>query len=78
MSLQETIEAKKDTQSELDDLLMVLGDVEEKSTKYRERLVELGEEVSDGDDDGEDANKDDGDDGDDGDGQEKAGLVSKP
>lgn len=76
MSLQETLEAKKDTQSELDDLLMVLGDVEEKSTKYRERLVELGEEVSDGDDDdGEDANKDDGDDDD---GQEKVGLVSKP
>lgn len=45
---------------------MVLGDVEEKSAKYRERLIELGEEVSDGDDeedddeDGEDDAEEDG------------------
>lgn len=60
-SLLETIEAKNDIQTELDDLMMVLGDAEERSTKYRGRLVELGEEVSDGDDDGDDEDEDEAD-----------------
>lgn len=55
---------------------MVLGDVEEKSAKYRGRLVELGEDISDGDDD--DGEDDEDDDGDDGDGQEKASPDRKP
>ena len=61
--MQETVAAKDEIQTELDDLMMVLGDAEERSTKYRARLVELGEEVSDGDDDG-DEDEDEGDDGD--------------
>ncbi|KAG0651473.1 Intracellular transport USO1 [Hyphodiscus hymeniophilus] len=48
-------------QSELDDLLMVFGDLEEKSEKYKERLRELGENVSDGEEGDEDeAGEDDG------------------
>lgn len=41
---------RKAAQSELDDLLMVFGDVESRSLKYKERLKELGENVSDGED----------------------------
>ncbi|KAL6689812.1 ER to Golgi protein transport [Trichoderma pleuroticola] len=48
--------AKDAVQSELDDLLMVFGDLEEKLGKYKTRLKGLGQEVSDGEDD-------DGDDG---------------
>src|SRR6266536_3540922 len=49
---------KQAVQSELDDLLMVFGDLEEKVTKYKEQLKALGESVSDG----EDGDEDDGDD----------------
>jgi hypothetical protein len=51
-------------QSELDDLLMVFGDLEEKSQKYKQRLKELGESVSDGEDgdEGEDEDEDEGED----------------
>ncbi|WXC66749.1 hypothetical protein SNK03_012529 [Fusarium graminearum] len=52
--LSELREAREMTQSELDDLLMVFGDLEEKMTKYKDRLIELGETVSDGEDDDED------------------------
>lgn len=38
---------RKAVQSELDDLLMVLGDLEDKVTKYKEHLRSLGESVSD-------------------------------
>jgi chromosome segregation ATPase len=49
-------------QSELDDLLMVFGDLEDKSEKYKQRLKELGESVSDGEDgDGDEDEADDGD-----------------
>ncbi|CAI4211765.1 unnamed protein product [Parascedosporium putredinis] len=41
------VAAKATLQSELDDLLMVLGDTEENLNKYKARLIELGEEVSD-------------------------------
>jgi seryl-tRNA synthetase len=47
-SLAEKEKEKKAVQSELDDLLMVFGDLEETSEKYKERLKELGENVSDG------------------------------
>ncbi|KAI0182146.1 p115 like vesicle tethering protein [Hypoxylon sp. FL1284] len=60
--LEEKEEQKSATQAELDDLLMVFGDLEEKVDKYKKRLVELGETVSDGednDDDDEDAEEDD-------------------
>jgi intracellular protein transport protein USO1 len=49
-------------QAELDDLLMVFGDMEEKVTKYKSRLRALGEQVSDTDgDDGDDGDDDDDD-----------------
>jgi intracellular protein transport protein USO1 len=56
--------AEKDTekqavQGELDDLLMVFGDLEDKVTKYKERLKALGESVSDGEDEDEDDDEDD-------------------
>lgn len=53
--MQETLATKNDIQTELDDLLMVLGDAEEKSSKYRKRLVELGQEVSEEDEDEDEA-----------------------
>ncbi|KAF5673067.1 USO1-like transporter [Fusarium heterosporum] len=57
--LSESKEARETTQSELDDLLMVFGDVEEKAAKYKARLVELGETVSDGEDDDDDDDDED-------------------
>lgn len=57
----DALRAKTAIQGELDDLLMVLGDTEEKLSRYRERLVELGEEVSDDDDDEESSNDDEDD-----------------
>ena len=53
-ALAEKEHERKAVQSELDDLLMVFGDIEEKSSKYKERLKELGENVSDGEDREED------------------------
>lgn len=56
---------KQAVQNELDDLLMVFGDLEDKSSGYKERLRAFGENVSDvedGDDneDEDDAEEDDG------------------
>jgi chromosome segregation ATPase len=59
--LSESMEARETTQSELDDLLIVFGDLEEKMTKYKDRLIELGETVSDGEDDDEEEDEDDDD-----------------
>jgi hypothetical protein len=54
----------EDKQTELDDLFVLLGDLEEKRSKDKKRLKELGEEVSDGeDDDDDDDEEEDGDDG---------------
>ncbi|EGR50536.1 ER to Golgi protein transport [Trichoderma reesei QM6a] len=55
-ALADAEKAKDSVQSELDDLLMVFGDLEEKLSKYKARLRGLGQDVSDGEDD-------DGDDG---------------
>ncbi|KAF7890922.1 uncharacterized protein EAF01_010731 [Botrytis porri] len=52
--LQDKETARQAAQSELDDLLMVFGDMEEKVTKYKERLKALGESVSDDEDDDDD------------------------
>ena len=38
---------------------MVFGDLEEKSEKYKDRLKQLGENVSDGEGDDEEAEEDD-------------------
>ncbi|KAI1816645.1 p115 like vesicle tethering protein [Poronia punctata] len=58
-SLEEKEEQQSTTQAELDDLLMVFGDLEEKVDKYKKRLKELGEDVSDGEDDDDDDDDDD-------------------
>lgn len=47
LSLAEKEKGKQAVQSELDDLLMVFGDLEDKVTKYKERLKALGESISD-------------------------------
>ncbi|KAF7549994.1 hypothetical protein G7Z17_g6014 [Cylindrodendrum hubeiense] len=57
--LADSDKAKETTQSELEDLLMVFGDLEEKVAKYKARLAELGEAVSDGEDDDEEEDEDD-------------------
>ena len=46
-------EEKQTVQTELDDLLMVFGDLEEKVNRYRERLKAAGEIVTDVEDDDE-------------------------
>ncbi|KAI1821724.1 p115 like vesicle tethering protein [Xylaria intraflava] len=63
--LKEKEEQHSSTQTELDDLLMVFGDLEEKVEKYKKRLKEKGEAVSDGEDEDEDEDDDDDDDDDD-------------
>lgn len=64
---------KESAQGELDDLLMVFSDTEEKLNKYKEKLKTLGEAISDdeeGDDDDEDDDEEEEDDEDD-EGEEK-------
>ncbi|WZH42562.1 uncharacterized protein QYS62_003558 [Fusarium acuminatum] len=78
--LSESKEARETTQSELDDLLMVFGDLEEKVAKYKTRLVELGEAVSDGEGEDEDEDEDDDDDDEDdseGDGSDESGDLGE-
>lgn len=52
-SLVEKEKEKQSVQGELDDLLMVFGDLEDKVKQYRERLQKLGENVSDGEEEEE-------------------------
>ncbi|XMA16920.1 hypothetical protein WAI453_009711 [Rhynchosporium graminicola] len=59
-SLAEKEQEKQAVQSELDDLLMVFGDMEDKVKQYRDRLKALGESVSDGEDE-DDADEDEDD-----------------
>ncbi|KXX74063.1 Intracellular protein transport protein USO1 [Madurella mycetomatis] len=65
---EEKEEERKALQAELDDLLIVFGDLEEKVSKYKERLKALGETVSDGEEedgegeDGEDEDEEDDED----------------
>ncbi|KAM0249198.1 hypothetical protein ACHAQJ_009142 [Trichoderma viride] len=63
-ALEDADKAKDAVQSELDDLLMVFGDLEEKLGKYKDyqtRLRELDQVVSEGeDDDGDDGTVDEG------------------
>ncbi|OLN95381.1 Intracellular protein transport protein USO1 [Colletotrichum chlorophyti] len=63
MAAKKMEEEKKMTQNELDDLLMVFGDLEEKLAKYKAKLSDLGETVSDGEDD-EDSDEDEEEDDD--------------
>ncbi|KAM0276915.1 hypothetical protein ACHAQH_006246 [Verticillium albo-atrum] len=62
--LMEATKAKQSTQTELDDLLMVFADLEDKVTKYKAQLRKLGEQVSDGEDE-ESEDEDEGEDGED-------------
>ena len=48
--LKETETKAKSTQSELDDLLLMLGDLEEKETRYKSKIKALGGEVTDDED----------------------------
>ena len=61
--LEEAESARKVTQTELDDLLIVFADLEAKRTQDKKRLKALGEEVSEGESEEEDNEGDlDGDD----------------
>lgn len=64
-------ESRASAQSELDDLLMVLGDLEEKRARDKAKLKELGAETSDVDDDGD---EEDGEDEEEDDGPENFGA----
>ncbi|KAG6018356.1 hypothetical protein E4U43_002755 [Claviceps pusilla] len=50
--LSHELATKQTAQAELDDLLIVFGDLEEKVAKYKIRLRELGQDVSEGEDEG--------------------------
>ncbi|EXJ82913.1 hypothetical protein A1O3_06729 [Capronia epimyces CBS 606.96] len=58
--------ARKDVQTELDDLLVVFGDLEAKRTADKKKLKDLGQEVSEDEDEEDDAadGEDEGGDGD--------------
>ncbi|EXJ87708.1 hypothetical protein A1O1_04633 [Capronia coronata CBS 617.96] len=65
--------ARKDVQTELDDLLVVFGDLEAKRTADKQKLKSLGEEVSEDED--EEDNEADGEDAEDSDEDDAAGSV---
>lgn len=52
---------KESTQGELDDMLMLFADAEEKVNKYKEKLLALGETISDDEDGDEDEDEDEDD-----------------
>ncbi|KAG6092869.1 hypothetical protein E4U14_000518 [Claviceps sp. LM454 group G7] len=52
--------ARETAQAELDDLLIVFGDLEDKAARYKARLRELGEDVSDGEEEGKIEDEDNG------------------
>jgi intracellular protein transport protein USO1 len=51
--VKEKEDARQAAQTELDDLLLVLGELEEKRSRDKKRLKSLGEEVSDVEEDDE-------------------------
>jgi predicted nucleic acid-binding Zn-ribbon protein len=51
--------ARKDVQTELDDLLVVFGDLEAKRSTDKQKLKDLGQEVSEDEDEEGDADGDD-------------------
>ncbi|KAJ5500758.1 Armadillo-like helical [Penicillium expansum] len=59
--VKEKEEARQSAQSELEDLLIVFGDLEAKRTEDKKRLKELGEEVSEAEDDDDDEDEDEED-----------------
>ncbi|KAK3078505.1 hypothetical protein LTS18_007337, partial [Coniosporium uncinatum] len=71
--VKEKEDAREAAQTELDDMLMVLADLEEKRKRDRERLKAHGEEVSEGEDDDEEGEEEEDDDDDDDEGAEEEG-----
>ncbi|KAJ8106310.1 hypothetical protein OPT61_g9620 [Boeremia exigua] len=61
--LKKAEEAEQEKQAELDDLLVMLGELEEKRGLDKKRLRELGEEVSEAEDEEEDDDEEDDEDG---------------
>jgi intracellular protein transport protein USO1 len=51
--LEESENKAKSIQTELDDLLLVLGDLEEKQSRYRDKIKSLGGEVTEDEEDDE-------------------------
>ncbi|KAK1542739.1 hypothetical protein CPAR01_06126 [Colletotrichum paranaense] len=62
VTIKKAQEDRKATQNELDDLLMVFGDLEEKAARYKAKLKELGEAVSDGEEDEDEDSEEEEDD----------------
>jgi intracellular protein transport protein USO1 len=52
--LEQSEQKAKSIQTELDDLLLVLGDLEEKQSRYRDKIKELGGEVTEDEEEDED------------------------
>jgi intracellular protein transport protein USO1 len=46
-ALDESQAKAKGVQSELDDLLLVLGEMEEKASRYQDKIISLGGELTD-------------------------------
>lgn len=55
---------KESIQGELDDIYMVYADAEEKLNKYKARLKEKGEAITDDEEEGDDDEQDEDEDGD--------------
>ncbi|KAB8068453.1 p115 like vesicle tethering protein [Aspergillus leporis] len=62
LEAQEKEAARKSAQSELEDLLIVFGDLEAKRNEDKKRLKDLGQEVSEAEDDDDDQDDEDEDD----------------
>jgi hypothetical protein len=50
IALDESQAKAKGVQSELDDLLLVLGEMEEKTSRYQDKIKSLGGELTDDED----------------------------
>lgn len=53
LQLEESEAKAKSVQSELDDLLLVLGEMEETATRHKQKIKSLGGEITDDDEDDE-------------------------
>lgn len=60
--VQQKEKEKESTQGELDDMLMLFADAEEKVSKYKEKLKELGQTISDDEDEDAEGEDDEGED----------------
>lgn len=67
---------KESIQGELDDIYLVYADAEEKLNKYKERLKEKGEAITDDEDEEDDEEEEDADDDEDDAGDKEKGEVN--